>query len=277
MLSRLARNLGATQSARPETSSAPRVEDPATTPRAPSRGYFGRRRSANADAKARRDPCPRARPSGPGEEAPPGVAEAKLDRGATERIAAPAEPAAKGGEDDDKPSPLAAGRPGAKLADLCGELGFDAGVETYAASSATTLDGWVFAEIDEWEDYCEIGMKRDHAVVLCCVAKAVKGAFGAPLWVAGPRLTDEEIASLRQADDVAAETGEAPSTGSSSCSATKYRPFNRILFQSDGGGGGDDETASNEGDGSFSTNTPRDRTPSSSDRKRQTDDLSNAS
>ena len=75
-------------------------------------------------------------------------------------------------------------------------------------------DGWVFAEIDEWEDYCEIGMKRDHAVVLCCVAKAVKGAFGAPLWVvdpreaSGPRLTDEEIASLRQADDVAAETGE---------------------------------------------------------------------
>ena len=74
------------------------------------------------------------------------------------------------------------------------------------------LDGWVFAEIDEWEDYCEIGMKRDHAVVLCCVAKAVKGAFGAPLWVvdpreaSGPRLTDEEIASLRQADDVAAET-----------------------------------------------------------------------
>ncbi|KAH8045263.1 hypothetical protein JL722_14328 [Aureococcus anophagefferens] len=50
------------------------------------------------------------------------------------------------------------------------------------------------------------------------------------------------------------------------------QPFNRILFQSDGGGGGDDETASNEGDGSFSTNTPRDRTPSSSDRKRQTDD-----
>ena len=40
------------------------------------------------------------------------------------------------------------------------------------------------------------------------------------------------------------------------------QPFNRILFESDGGGGGDDETASNEGDGSFSTNTPRDRTPS---------------
>ncbi|KAH8057015.1 hypothetical protein JL722_7241 [Aureococcus anophagefferens] len=304
MLSRLARNLGATQSARPETSSAPRVEDPATTPRAPSRGYFGRRRSANADAKARPRPvpggrgqavrgaeskhdeskdgdhkaAPARRPTRPrAARRPPSpaatkrrsaaaVAEAKLDRGATERIAAPAEPAAKGGEDDDKPSPLAAGRPGAKvsdarprvkmpelerhmrmegvgayapavvdvcarvspadltamrvpqLADLCGELGFDAAdVETYRGLFGdNALDGWVFAEIDEWEDYCEIGMKRDHAVVLCCVAKAVKGAFGAPLWVvdqqagpcAGPRLTDEEIASLRQADDVAAETGE---------------------------------------------------------------------
>ena len=277
MLSRLARNLGATQSARPETSSAPRVEDPATTPRAPSRGYFGRRRSANADAKAEAaSPCPdageakrsegaeskhdeskdgdRKADAGPeadgaqrrataavagrdeAKEAPPAVAEAKLDRGATERIAAPADDN-KGGEDDDKPSPLAAGRPGAKasdarprvkmpelerhmrmegvgayapavvdvcarvspadltamrvpqLADLCGELGFDASdVETYRGLFGdNALDGWVFAEIDEWEDYCEIGMKRDHAVVLCCVAKAVKGAFGAPLWVVGPR------------------------------------------------------------------------------------------
>ena len=304
MLSRLARNLGATQSARPETSSAPRVEDPATTPRAPSRGYFGRRRSAHADAKAEAaSPCPDAgeakrsegaeskrdeskdgdRKPTPGpeadaaprrataavagrdeaKEAPPAVAEAKLDRGATERIAAPVDDN-KGGEDDDKPQPLAAGRPGAKasdarprvkmpelerhmrmegvgayapavvdvcarvspadltamrvpqLADLCGELGFDAAdVEAYRGLFGdNALDGWVFAEIDEWEDYCEIGMKRDHAVVLCCVAKAVKGAFGAPLWVvdpreaSGPRLTDEEIASLRQADDVAAETGE---------------------------------------------------------------------
>ena len=56
------------------------------------------------------------------------------------------------------------------------------------------------------------------------------------------------------------------------------QPFNRILFQSDNSHDDDDGTASQEGDGSFSTNTPRDRTPTSSDRTRQnTDDLSNAS
>ncbi|KAH8083883.1 hypothetical protein JL720_8123 [Aureococcus anophagefferens] len=211
MLSRLARNLGATQSARPETSSAPRVEDPATTPRAPSRGYFGRRRSANADAKAeaatraRRGEAKRSEVS----DARPRVKMPELERHMRMEGVGAYAPAVVDVCARVSPADLTAMRV-PQLADLCGELGFDAAdVETYRGLFGdNALDGWVFAEIDEWEDYCEIGMKRDHAVVLCCVAKAVKGAFGAPLWVAGPRLTDEEIASLRQADDVAAETGE---------------------------------------------------------------------
>ena len=99
------------------------------------------------------------------------------------------------------------------LARLCEDLGF--GAEAAAAYGAKFaehgLDGWVAAEVDDWEDYAEVGLSRDHATVLCCVARAARGraAAGAPAApAAAPALSDAERAALAAADRAAAETGE---------------------------------------------------------------------
>ena len=67
------------------------------------------------------------------------------------------------------------------LARLCEDLGF--GAEAAAAYGAKFaehgLDGWVAAEVDDWEDYAEVGLSRDHATVLCCVARAARGRAAA--------------------------------------------------------------------------------------------------
>ncbi|KAJ8605537.1 hypothetical protein CTAYLR_000091 [Chrysophaeum taylorii] len=103
-----------------------------------------------------------------------------------------------------------------ELAKMCQALGFSSEwAETYGKLfEDNTLDGWVFLEIVDWEDYGEIGVKREHAVALCAVAKGVRGDFGyaIPRESRGVRrrvrLTDEEEQALREADEVAEETGE---------------------------------------------------------------------
>lgn len=113
----------------------------------------------------------------------------------------------------------------AELSKICRELGF----EEQACAKYTkifednALDGWVFLEIVDWEDYGEIGVRREHAVALCAVAKGVKGDFGYAILRGSAsaklsadrlhllrrvRLTDAEDRALRDADRLADETGE---------------------------------------------------------------------
>lgn len=113
----------------------------------------------------------------------------------------------------------------AELSIICRELGFD---EHFCAKYAkifedNALDGWVFLEIVDWEDYGEIGVRKEHAVALCAVAKGVKGDFGYAILRGSAsarlssdrlrllhrvRLTDAEDRALRDADRLADETGE---------------------------------------------------------------------
>jgi len=113
-----------------------------------------------------------------------------------------------------------------ELAGLCRELGFEEEwCERYSKLfEENALDGWVFLEIVDWEDYGEIGVRRDHAVALCAVAKGVKGDFGYAVPRSegdsgkpaarergperGVRLTEDEERGLREADALADETGE---------------------------------------------------------------------
>jgi len=112
---------------------------------------------------------------------------------------------------------------GAKeLTGLCTQLEFDAIARAKYAKlfEDNALDGWVFLEIVDWEDYSEIGIAKPHAVALCAVAKGVRGDFGyamprpSPSTLArddrlrtraGIRLTCQEEDALRMADIMAKE------------------------------------------------------------------------
>jgi len=99
---------------------------------------------------------------------------------------------------------------------LCRGLGFDAGdCEAYeAAFEEAALDGLAFTEMDAPEDYVAVGVRRDHAVVLVAVSRAIKGFFGAPVVdrlrapASKARLSDAELAQLEEADRIADETGD---------------------------------------------------------------------
>ena len=134
---------------------------------------FGRRRAAEAKPPPESAPEGKGGAAGPAEAkgAPPPLADVarELERlGATAYAAAASRRAAALTVED-----LRAMR-APDLARLCEDLGF--GAEAAAAYGAKFaehgLDGWVAAEVDDWEDYAEVGLSRDHATVLCCVARA---------------------------------------------------------------------------------------------------------
>jgi len=229
---------------------SPARDDQSTTPRASSsRGFFGRRRSSQADSKpSPSDDRPKASDDKPPSEAKRAPAEAKnenppraeakgskpeaaaakntapsrdrprlpelerylRDKDAGRYAAAASAVCATLGPDDIR----AMGAP--ELGRLCDELGFGArAAETYEQLFRDhALDGWVFAEVEDWEDYAEIGVERVHAVTLVCVAKAARGHFGAldaggeTETEDGDDLTASERAALRDADRAAEETGE---------------------------------------------------------------------
>lgn len=109
------------------------------------------------------------------------------------------------------------------LAWICRQLGFEEEwCRRYAkVMEDNAIDGWLFLEIVDWEDYAEMGVRKDHAVALCAVAKGVKGDFGyaIPREPASAkaerlrhrrraRLTESEERQLDQADRLAEQTGE---------------------------------------------------------------------
>ena len=57
------------------------------------------------------------------------------------------------------------------------------------------VDGWVFSEIDDREEYVEIGIKHEHAVVLIALTQAIKGHWGEPMAIDHTR-----TAAVREAE-----------------------------------------------------------------------------
>jgi len=109
-----------------------------------------------------------------------------------------------------------------ELAQLSADLGTDErSVAKYGKLfEENALDGWVFLEITDFNDYAEIGVDRKHAVALCAVAKGILGDFGQPTpqaqgstppqRVGGGgfvKLAPSEEAALRAADVLADKKG----------------------------------------------------------------------
>ena len=140
-----------------------------------------RRRPPRTPRRARRRRRRRAERAPPGSPPPrPRRRRSPTWRASSGASARPRTPPPRAGA----PRPNRRGPPGdaRRTSRGCEDLGF--GAEAAAAYGAKFaehgLDGWVAAEVDDW-DNAEVGLSRDHATVLCCVARgAGRAAAGAP-------------------------------------------------------------------------------------------------